>query len=249
MKEKESGITGKMAPVRKWIRANKFLAAIIMVVMVAAPVATAVVFELDHQSGFTLSLSKAPISLTTTVSGNATNVNLSPVEIQGNYYNETNFASFKSTSTANTGSTVKLGDISGFINGDYLRFNVTVTNSGHITVNLTNYSIKAYFVNSDGQGIAPPPGYPANYTLTNETLTSSAFGGDTLQQDIAYLNSNTYNNNWFYDNSIESQTFTHVTLKPGQSFHYTLFMGLGSQAAYNIPSSGFSLTIHAEAVH
>lgn len=231
--------------VKGWIRDHKAITAVLIAVVMIGATTGAVMF-LSHSSVTKITTQEATISFSTTVTGVATNANLTPLAIDGTYYNATNIASF-SSSQGGTGahnSTVSM-TTSNFVNGDYVEFNVSMKNTGtatlYLNTSLNNVSIVNYFINPDGT---------QNGTGNGNTSGPIAIMLDYT--DLASFQSNlATENNWYNTVGVGTNNSSLVNtmpaipheLKSGQSFSYLLFIGLGTNAPYPINGELFSISI------
>ncbi|AKA48256.1 hypothetical protein IX51_03095 [uncultured archaeon] len=228
-------------------RTRKFWVAIIVILMSGS--ATAAVMAWEHPSNFNLTSSHASVAFETVVTGISTNANQTPLSINGHNYNLDNVINFNYISHGNGGMASNVNLQTGnFLPGDYVQFQVTVTNTGGTTLLLNstdnNYTYSNYFVNSQGQYINSPDQqlYGNGYNNSSSPMNYTGFGdAPTTQQVLTLMGSSGWNINWV--NWWGSASVIPHELKHGQSFTYDLYIGLGDQAAYNIPDQYFSLNV------
>ena len=231
------------------IGAHKTLAVVIAVVMMGSAVAGIVAWKTT--SNVQITSTPATVSFTTTVNGVSTNASQTMLIINGNSYNETNIKSLTlteiQTATQSSVLNVKIGQM---LPGDYVQFNVTITNTGQATLMFGNYTMNDAAYNTTTEAfIAPSENVTGAMNGTNSSLVpvstdtfSTNFGnlqGYTTTDFEAYLSGQTY----WADNFGAYHTVIPQELKPGQSFEYTMFIGLGTNAPYPPTTSVFDLQI------
>lgn len=229
---------------------HKGISAAVVAVIMAGGVFGGVMF-LQHSSSGGILSSHANISFTTEIQGVSTNANQTPLAIDGSFYNLTDITNFHSSVSGNGGLnstfTVTAGN---FLDGDYVEFAVTITNTGGapLILNATNnnYTYSNYFVNTQGQYINSPNAslYGNGYQNVSSPMNYTGFGtAPTIQQELNLMSSSGWDINWVnWWGAASSNPIPHE-LKNGQSFTYDVFVGLGTQAAYNIPDQFVGINI------
>ena len=168
-----------------------------------------------------------------------------PIGIGADTYTAANIATYSAGPVGgNPGSpssiTVSTND---FVPGDWVQFEITVTNTGSATLAVNNAGTYTITASIGGTLV---------YNLPSTSLNAGEFGQDSQAQSIAYLsssalgpNSTPWDSSWFANNSWNPSNPPTGTmpayLTTGQSFVWYLFIGLGDSAPYGI--SGFSTTI------
>jgi len=183
-------------------------------------------------------------SFTTTIVGVNTNVITTPVTINGGSFTRYKIQNYF-VQSSNCG-TVSIS-ASNFLPGDYVEFQVTITNTGSETLAFQPFTYSCYFVDKSGVLISPPystpvAGYPAPIINQQKTWTLTNFGTDTLATYLTYLDGSR-SANWLTEFSYTGATTLPTTLVSGATFTYNLYLGLGSNVPYGLPGDYFSLSI------
>ena len=181
-------------------------------------------------------------SFTTTVLGVSSNVVSTPITLNGVTYTSKNIQSFFSQSVNYGAISITLNN---FVPNDYVQFSVTIANTGTESLQFQPFTYSLYFINLSGSIISPPypspiTNYPAPIVNQQEPWTITAFGTDALTTFLTRLSGD---NNWLADFSYTGANTLPTTLSPGGTFTYNLYVGLGCNVPYGIPSEYFSLSI------
>lgn len=184
-----------------------------------------------------------------------TNISINGVPyLNGNYYTTpayTQTTTGYSLATGTGSDSVFNLSLGNFYAGGYIGFNVTITNTGNIALLFTTYSLSCYFSNDNGAYVAPPAGYGAGYNLTyqmnnsnfeNVTLANYTANGVTNPGFLYYLDY-LWSDNWVAWAGTALGVPVPTSLAPGASFTYTIFIGLGATAPYNLPDMYYSIEI------
>jgi hypothetical protein len=253
-------------------RKLKLLGAVLICALVISTAAAVSATWVDN-SIVKLTSSTATDTFTTTVVGVDTNAVNTPIDINGVYYTSSNIATFAppvQSGDPNNPSTVSIS-ASGFIPADYALFKVTITNTGSATLAFGNYQVLSEFVDSSGNSIAytfplvtdttQPTGSqnmggntaPANPALAYNGPISGFWDTSATQSDMTstfktYINNEAIAgcaNTWCGDNALIGSTTPTVgmTLAHGATFTYYIYLGLGVDTAYGIPSALYTVTI------
>jgi uncharacterized membrane protein YbaN (DUF454 family) len=243
---------------RKTQRKYKILAAVLTCVFAISVVFAAVPSMASWISNSVVNVtsSSATDTFTTTVTGLQTNAEYNPIDINGVTYagNVTGqqpnggspITAFSDVSygTGGQNSTAAINS-GGWVAGDWALLQVTIQNTGSVTLNMPTYSIANYFVDSSGNFLTPQPAGTSPYYLNNEAMTTGNFGQDIPTADIAQMNGPSWNN-WYNDNiwNYQNQGAVMPTiLAPGATFTYYIFTGLGLTAPYPISNQLYSISI------
>ncbi|WP_393972041.1 hypothetical protein OXIME_000642 [Oxyplasma meridianum] len=118
-------------------------------------------------------------------------------------------------------------DVSDFVNGAWVIFNVTVMNNGKSTLSLTNFTLDTYSINSAGayvktiQPISPNTTFPMSDLYT----TPPTIDGFVKYMEPLVTSAPYYNDSW--DFAMSSMNEPPTSLAPGGTFTYQAFFGLG----------------------
>jgi hypothetical protein len=216
------------------------LAAAFLIAFLATTNATATLFKSQNSS--------VSYTFITTVVGVATNAVINPITLDGHSFTSSNIGHYTQTVQAGNCGTPSQVRIfaSNFVPSDYVQFAVKITNTGTATLAFQSYTYCSYFVTATGTIINPPypapiTGYPAPINPSSaQPWTLTNFGTDTLSYYLVKLSGSA---NWVKDFSYTSAPILPTTLAPGATFTYNLYIGLGANAPYGIPSNCFSLNI------
>ena len=215
--------------------------------------------------------STATSAFTTQVVGVYTNVIASAIDINGNSYNGASIATYNSGVISGNPNSPSVATISagGWVPNDLVELQVTITNTGSTTLQFQPYLINCYFVDAGGNRISSGPFYNNNGYSTGElnqqepwtfagfygqvgggitdTLTFTSATDSTNRQVFAdnLIDGNAVGNNinWEVGWGTIGATSIPTTLAPSASFVYNIYIGLGTNAPYNIPNMYFSLTV------
>ena len=229
-----------MARSPKRITVVLILAAAFLIAFLATTNATASLLEPQNSS--------VSYTFTTTVVGVATNAVVTPITLDGHSFSSSNIGHYTQivhTGDCGTPSTASIF-ASNFLPGDYVQFAVSITNTGDAALAFQPYTYSTYFVTPTGAIINPPypmpiTGYPAPINPSSaQPWALTNFGTDTLSNYVVKLSGSA---NWLMDFSYTKTATLPATLAPGATFTYNLYVGLGSNVPYGIPSRYFSLSI------
>ena len=231
------------------IGAHKTIAVIIAVLMMGGAVGGLVAWE--HISTTKVTVSAATSAYNQTVYFNGTNAQpVNPLMV-GNQQDVTsstaNFTvSTQSYITMNATYTVSA---SGLTPGHYVKFVVALENAGTTTLALNetgvNFFMNATEISSNG---ASQQAYIFNATsgkfqLAPAYLPISEFAPpETLTTFVASMSESPYNTGWdfaFGSNGVQNIA---STLAPGQTFYYSVYVGLGVDASNSVMGSSLALT-------
>ena len=231
------------------IAGHKALAAIIAVVLMGSAVAGIVAWKTT--SNVQVTSTPATVSFTTTVNGVSTNANQTMLAINGHYYNMTNITDYsvseKQVATQSSVLDLSIGQV---LPGDYVQFNVTITNTGQATLIFGNYTMNdSAFNTTTGAYVPPSENTTGAMNGTNSSLILIAT--DTFSTNFGNLQGYTASDfqaslagqSYWEANFGAYQTVIPHELKPEQSFEYTMFIGLGTNAPYPPTTSVFDLQI------
>jgi hypothetical protein len=194
-------------------------------------------------------------SISTVITGVETNAMVNPIDIDGQLYSapggQGNYAitDFSSSSVSNTPNTASVATVStsGWYPGDYVVFAVTITNNGAATLAINNAATYHIVASIGGTQVYDSTAVNGGTILV---MSAGEFGQNTPASDVALLSGATYGNTWLGDNSwnygnpIPTGPAMPAYLAQGQSFTYTLFIGLGENAPYNIGAFSTTVTIN-----
>ena len=138
---------------------------------------------------------------------------------------------------------------SGLTPGKYVKFVVALTNSGNTTLALNETGVN-FFINAtetSSSGISQQA-YVFNassgqFQLAPAYLPISEFAPpETLATFVASMSQSPYNTGW--DFAFGSNGVNHIapTLAPGQTFYYSVYVGLGVDASNSVMGSSLALT-------
>lgn len=238
---------GRLGSIFSWIFSHKKFAIGVMALMIAVPAVSATVLHFEH-SGVGLTTSRGPLQYETYVNASVMGNNNIPLYIGNHYYTSSNITNYKAKQAGN--ATISLPGISGFTNGGYIAFTVTIKNTGTSTLYLNTTSNQLmyadYFVNSAGQyETAAQAGLNTNkyFDGTGGTYVTTSWGfGDNFQNFQGYLASGPYSINWVSD-WYSSSPHAPSQLTAGQSYSFTIITGLGADSPANLPAQYFSLAV------
>lgn len=251
-------ITQRIFGTKLWAMRHKILATMMMIAVIggtAGGISYALFVNSQHSG----------IGIQTNHPGNADHyvmyVNGSNLMNNGNAidfgshaYTQKNFTNYNVSQVQN--STFHVGNISGFTDGGYIVFNVTIQNTGnsplYINTSLDQFGMANYFVNNTtGQympapnSIQDPNGSEIFYNGTGGTFAyyngSQMAGNVSLNDYLYYLDNNSAWNynwvNWWNMSSIPTM------LTGGQTWTFQVYVGLGLYAPSDLPSQFFGLQL------
>ena len=238
-----------LGSIGKVIGAHKTLAVIIALVMVGGAVTGIVAWE--HVSTEKIKVTAATSAYDQTVYFNGTNAqSVNPVMVGNQSGVTSSTANFTvSSQTYITTNATYSVSASGLTPGHYVKFVVALKNAGTTTLALNETGVN-FFMNETetfANGTSEQ-GYILNATsgkfqLAPAYLPISEFAPpETLTTYTASLNQSPYNNTW--DIAFGSNGVQHIapTLAPGQTFYYSVYVGLGVDASSTTMGSSMALT-------
>lgn len=237
-----------LGSIGKAIAAHKTIAVIIAVLMMGGAVGGIVAWE--HVSTEKINVSAATSSYNQTVYFNGTNAqSVNPVTV-GSTVVTSSTANYtvSSQSYITTNATYSVS-ASGLTPGKYVKFVVALTNSGNTTLALNETGVN-FFINAtetSSSGVSQQA-YVFNassdqFQLAPAYLPISEFAPpETLATFIASMSQSPYNTGW--DFAYGSNGVQHIapTLAPGQTFYYSVYVGLGVDASNSVMGSSLALT-------
>lgn len=244
---------GKPKAFLGWIFSHKKFAIGIMAILMVAPVSAALVMHWESQDKTTVIGNAATVGFDTNIAGLVTNANQTPLQLSGSntLYNESNIAQYSANiNTHRVGNSTFSLSIYNLLPGDYVGFTVTVKNLGGATLAFGNYSLNDAAYNSTTGAFMPP----------SENVTGAMNGTNSTYMPIA---ADTYSGNFGnmvgytaqqFENSLVGHSYWEFSwgsntkvipkdLKPGQSFSYTMYVGLGTTASYPPTQAVFTMDI------
>lgn len=239
---------------RKWAVSHKGFSAAILAGIVASGVIGGVGFW-EHGGISNIEARSASVAFQTSVTGITTNANLTPLDVNGNYYNTFNISQYKSVSygSGSSNSTLLL-NISNILPGDYVEFQITIKNTGGATflLNATgnNYSINDAAYNSS-TGAYVPPSENVTGPMNGMNSTPVSVGPYTFGMNFGNLqgmNTSDFESSlvgqsyWAMDWGASTPNIPH-SLTHGAVFTYYIWVGLGTNAQYPPTEAVFVLNI------
>lgn len=250
----DNNALSRLLKLRRWINGHKSItAAILAVIMAGGTFGGAMAFE--HNQNVNIGASTASVAVSQSVFFNGTNANLNPITYDGVNYTSTSPLYTQIGQTYYSHGLQKVSasfSFGGFEPGDYIQMTVNLTNTGH-TIMLLNSSgvyvnISAGITLQNGSSlISETVQYPLATVFSPPANNASIIMGYLTSSQSSGLTDNygqilPDNELWIAGFSSVNNTPIPQYLNPGQTFAYTVWVGLGTNTA-NLYGSTSSLEI------